>query len=99
MSPQELKMWKGGKLLCYKRAQSLNFYNSTLESTPDGTELKTCASGQDYQVKTLPQLDCPVSDISNASFSSTQETLGLDTNNSLYFISQIGYPIADFKLT
>lgn len=92
-------MWKGGKLLCYKRASSLNFYNSTLEKTEDNIVMKACASEKNYEVNTLPDLDCPVSDISNASFGTTQSSLTLDTLNSLHIVSQSNYPIADFKLT
>jgi hypothetical protein len=45
-----MKMWKGGKLLCYKRIKSLNFYNSTLATTPDGsnTPMKKCAINKSY---------------------------------------------------
>jgi hypothetical protein len=99
MGKQQMKMWKGGKLLCYKRASSLNFYNSTLDVTPDGTELVHCAEDRQYQVNTLPNVSCPINDISNRSFGNSQTTLNLDTEHSLYYVSGQGYPIADFKLT
>ena len=93
-------MWKGGKLLCYKRAASLSFYNSTQQKTYDNTTImKTCALDKTFEVTTLPELDCPISDFSNTSFGTTQTTLSLDLVNSLNFVSQSHYPIADFKLT
>ena len=64
-------MWKGGKLLCYKRAASLNFYNSTLEKIQEVT-MKTCSEGKQFEVKTLPEINCPITDLSNVSFGSTQ---------------------------
>ena len=77
-----MKMWKGGKLLCYKRVDSLNFYNSTLKST-QGVTMKTCAENQTYQASTLPQIACPISVISNTSLSSsTQTTLNLTSSAS-----------------
>ncbi len=41
-------MWKGGKLLCYKRASSLNFYNSTLTKTKDNIIMKNCAIDKNF---------------------------------------------------
>ena len=64
-------MWKGGKLLCYKRAASLNFYNSTLKKIEE-VNLKTCSEGKPYEVNTLPEINCPISDLSNSSFGTTQ---------------------------
>lgn len=47
----------------------------------------------------LPGIPCPVTLISNASISASQETLTLSDTQGLNFISEVGYPIADFKLT
>lgn len=69
-------MWKGTKLLCYKRIDSLNFYNSTLLQTKSGTTLKSCASSNNkkYKIQTLPQLSCPITTISNTSYSTPTQT-------------------------
>ena len=95
-------MWKGSKLLCYKRVTSLSFYNSTLTTTPSGTTLKTCAPNLSYQVSTLPNISCPSTTISNSTLSSsTQTTLTLSStlNQKLFYESQLNYPIAAFKIT
>lgn len=102
LQKQNMKMWKGSKLLCYKRVDSLNFYNSTLTATPEGVTMKTCALNASYQVQTLPNISCPASVIANTSVgTSTQTTLILDATNTskLFYESQQNYPIADFKLT
>lgn len=83
LQKQNMKMWKGGKLLCYKRVSSLSFYNSTLDRTPSGTAMKSCATGKNFETRALPQLACPVSVMSNSSIgSSTQSRLSLDASNS-----------------
>lgn len=63
--------------------------------------MKECASGLKYQVNTLSNLDCPVSNIANTSIDSTQKNLQLDSANSMFinFVSRKAYPIADFKLS
>lgn len=43
MGEQSLQMWKGGKLICLKRALSLNFYDSINTVTPDGQAMKNCS--------------------------------------------------------
>lgn len=78
-------MWKGGKLICYKRAEFLTFYNSILNETTDGTVLKVCGEDTDYEVKTLPEIDCPISSISNTSISNTQTILELNAAESLFY--------------
>ena len=47
----------------------------------------------------LPEIDCPITMISNSSVGSTQTTLAMDDESSLNFIAEVGYPIAAFKLT
>ena len=64
-------MWKGGKLLCLKRANSLTFYDSTRSKLDDGTAMKKCSNNKTYQVYTLPNMNCPISQTSNNSLAST----------------------------
>lgn len=54
-----------------------------------------------YQVNTLSNLECPVTNVANASIDSTQKTLTLDSTKSIFlnFASRRDYPIADFKLS
>ena len=81
-------MWKGKKLLCYKRVKSFSFYNSSSSITSEGTQTISCATNQTYEVKGLPGVTCPETAISNSSIgTSTQVKLSLDTTNSqfLYF--------------
>lgn len=99
MGAQSLKMWKGGKLLCYKRTESLSFYNSTLEKLDDGTVFNKCGEGTDSEVSMLPGVDCPVTLINNSTLGPSSTELILDDENSLFFESEVGYPIADFKLS
>lgn len=54
MSAMNIKMWKGNKLLCYKRVNSLTFYNSTLDKLEGVGAMKSCGLNQSYLVKTLP---------------------------------------------
>lgn len=73
-------MWKGTSLLCYKRANNINFYHSTMTEAPSGgtsSNMTACASGETYQVYTLPDVSCPVSSIANTSIGSSQTTLTL----------------------
>jgi hypothetical protein len=39
---QKLQMWKGAKLICLKRAESIDFYDSTSTTSSNGTALKKC---------------------------------------------------------
>lgn len=104
MGSETLNMWKGTSLLCYKRAKSMNFYNSILTTAPAGgvsPTMTTCSSSTPYQVQTLPGVTCPITAISNASLGGTQTKLTLDTTNNYFlnFIAETGYPIANVKLT
>lgn len=104
MSAETLNMWKGTSLICYKRATSMNFYNSIRTTAPSGGTSPTmtpCAVNQTYQVYTLPGVTCPISSISNQSLGSAQTQLTLDTTNNYFmnFVSGTGYPIANIKLT
>lgn len=104
MSAETLNMWKGGKLICLKRAVSMNFYTSTVTTAPSGLStlnMTPCAFNTSYQVYTIPGVNCPVTTISNTSLGSAQTSLLLDSTNNLSFnyLSQNGYPIAAVKLT
>lgn len=104
MTAETLNMWKGTSLICYKRANSMNFYNSILTTAPSGgtsPNMTACAVNQTYQVYTLPGVTCPISSISNQSLGSAQTQLTLDTTNNykMNFISETGYPVANIKLT
>ena len=104
MENETLNMWKGNSLLCYKRAQSINFYSSTMTVAPAGgisASMTPCAVNNTYQVQTLPGVPCPVTSISNASLGSSQAKLTLDLTNNYYlnFIAETGYPIANIKLS
>jgi hypothetical protein len=97
-------MWKGNSLLCYKRAQAMNFYNSIITTAPAGgisPTMTPCAVNNTYQVQTLPGVPCPVTSISNASLGGSQTRLTLDSTNNYFlnFIAETGYPIADIKLS
>ena len=74
-----------------------------MEAPLGGTSpnMTTCASGNNYQVSTLPDVPCPVTAFSNNTVGGSQTTLTMDstTNAALNFINQTGYPIAAFKLT
>ena len=104
MENETLNMWKGNSLLCYKRAQSINFYSSTITVAPAGgisASMTPCAANNTYQVQTLPGVPCPVTSISSASLGSSQTKLTLDSTNGyiLNFIAETGYPIANIKLS
>lgn len=104
MSSETLNMWKGGKLICLKRAVSMNFYTSTVTTAPSGLSTlntSTCAFNTSYQVYTIPGVNCPVTAMSNSSLGSAQTSLLLDTanNKNFNYLSQNGYPIAAVKLT
>ncbi len=43
LEQQKLQMWKGGKLICLKRAESLSFYDSLLQKTDSGSLMKKCS--------------------------------------------------------
>jgi hypothetical protein len=49
----------------------------------------------------LPDISCPITQISNSSLSSSSTILTLDTVNrqKLSYVSQNNYPIADFKVS
>lgn len=98
MPSQVLNMWKGGKLICQKRATALNFYQSITTDLQNGTNMTVCAVNQSYQVNTLPNVSCPITQASNNSLTASQTSLLLDPINLLYFnyVSQNGYPIVDF---
>jgi hypothetical protein len=104
MTSETLNMWKGTSLLCFKRAESMNFYNSIMTSAPAGGTSPTmtpCSVNTTYQVQTLPGVTCPLTAVSNASLGSAQTKLTLDTTNNYFlnFIAETGYPIANIKLT
>ena len=104
MAAQTLNMWKGSSLLCYKRANNINFYHSTMTEAPVGgtsPSMTARAAGESYQVYTLPGVSCPVSTISNTSIGSSQSTLTLDTSNNyvINFQAESAYPVADIKLS
>jgi len=104
LNNQTLNMWKGSSLLCYKRAQSMNFYNSVMTVAPLGgssPNMTPCALNQSYEVYTLPGVSCPITSASNNSLGTSQTSLSLDAKNNYYlnFINQTGYPIAGFKTT
>lgn len=82
----------------------MNFYKSVMTSAPSGgtsPNMTVCAANSNYQVYTLPGVDCPLTGLSNNSLGSTQTQLLLDSINKYYinFISQTSYPIVDLKLT
>jgi hypothetical protein len=97
-------MWKGGSLICEKRAKSMNFYNSIITTAPSGGSSPTmtvCAFNQTYQSYTLPGVSCPITAASNSSLGVNQTQLILD-DEGIYqfnFAKETGYPIAAFKLT
>ena len=104
LNAQKLNMWKGTSLLCFKRANNINFYHSAMTKAPSGgtsSSMAACSVDKDYQVYTLPGVSCPVSGLSNTSLGSSQSTLTLESDNNyvMNFISESGYPIADIKLT
>jgi hypothetical protein len=97
-------MWKGSQLICFKRAQSMTFYNSILSAAPSGgssSNMTACSSSKPYQVYTYPGVTCPITAVSNGSLGGSQTTMTLDAinNYNINFNTQTGYPIADFKLT
>lgn len=98
-----IKMWKGNKLLCYKRVDSLTFYNSSLDQLEGVGSMKSCGLGQDYLVKTLPELNCPVTQIGNKTklnvFNYGKIELDSLNNHNLYNYFEDGYPVVDFKLS
>ena len=63
--------------------------------------MKICSFNKTYQVHTLQNITCPISQASNTSLTASATVLMLDTanNQKLYYLSQNGYPIADFKVT
>ncbi len=63
--------------------------------------MTVCSVNTTQQVYTLPGVPCPITAVSNASLGAAQTSLTLDSKNGykLNFISQKGYPIANFKLT
>jgi hypothetical protein len=104
MNSATLNMWKGSSLLCYKRAESMNFYNSIMTSAPSGgssASMTSCAVNNTYQVYTLPGVACPLTAASNASLGSGQTKLSIDPTNNYFlnFRAETGYPIANIKLT
>ena len=104
MSAETLNMWKGTSLICYKRANSMNFYNSILTTAPSGgtsPNMTACAVNQNYKDYILPGVTCPISSISNQSLGSAQTQLTIDSANNYFmnFVSETGYPIANIKLT
>jgi len=60
--------------------------------------MTVCAYNKSYEVHTLPNVSCPVSQSSNTSLSAAATSLLLDSTHNLdfNFISQTNYPIADF---
>jgi hypothetical protein len=104
MTQQTMNMWKGESLLCYKRANSMNFYNSIMTTAPAGgssASMTACGVNQTYEVNTLPGVECPITAISSSSVGTAQTTMTLDSKNGakLNFINKTNYPIAAFKLT
>lgn len=104
MGSEVMNMWKGSSLLCYKRADSMTFYNSVIKNAPPGgssSNMTSCGDNQTYQVYTLPGVECPITAVSNTTVGTSQVTLTLDSThgNILNFINKTNYPIADFKLT
>lgn len=104
MGAETLNMWKGASLLCYKRAKSMNFYNSIMTAAPSGgtsPNMSVCAVNSSYQVYTLPGVSCPLTAVSNASLGSSGTKLTMDPINNYFlnFAAETGYPIANIKLT
>jgi hypothetical protein len=104
MTQETLNMWKGSSLLCYKRANTMNFYNSITTTAPSGgtsPNMTACSVNQTYQVYTLPGVSCPITAVSNQTLGSSHTQLILDSTNNyaLDFISETSYPIANIKLT
>ena len=93
---QNLNILKGSSLLCYKRAQSINYYSSTMIVAPAGaisTSMTPCSANNTYQVQTLHGVPCPVTSISNTSLGSSQTKITLDSPNNYYlnFVAETGY--------
>ncbi len=64
------------------------------------TLMKVCSFNKSYEVTVLPNISCPISQISNSSLTASETVLDLDSSNrqALNYVNQNGYPIADFKV-